>query len=99
MLLHVLLFIDDAYRFSVGSPFFCCTLEIKIKIENLTVLGFLSVSDVLAEFLDEESRGGVENGDISSSVLTLKLDDDSDTLVSSASLDDIFTDLLGVLFE
>jgi len=74
-------------------------LEIKIKIENLTVLGFLSVSDVLAEFLDEESRGGVENGDISSSVLTLKLDDDSDTLVSSASLDDIFTDLLGVLFE
>ena len=74
-------------------------MEIKIKIENLTVLGFLSVSDVLAEFLDEESRGGVENGDISSSVLTLKLDDDSDTLVSSASLDDIFTDLLGVLFE
>jgi len=53
---------------------------------------------VLAELLDEESRGGIENGDISSSVLALELDDDSDTLVSSASLDDIFTDFLGVLF-
>ena len=53
---------------------------------------------MLAEFLDEESRGGVEDGNISSSVLALELDDNSNTLVGSASLDDIFTNLLGILY-
>ena len=64
---------------------------------HITVLGFLSISNVFAEFLDKESRGSVEDGHISSSVLALELDNDSDTFVGSASLDDIFTDLLGVL--
>jgi hypothetical protein len=62
-----------------------------------TVLDFLAVAWGLLEGLDQESRGGRNNGNISLSVLYGQLDGDFETRPLLGGGSDIFTNLLGGL--
>ena len=63
------------------------------------VLDLLSISLVASELLDEEGGGAGVDGDFGSPVLALQLDHDSNSLPFSSFLDDVLTDLFGVLHK
>lgn len=62
----------------------------------LDVLLLLAVPGRLLEGLDDEGRGGGNDGDGSLTVLDGQLDSDAQTLPITGGLGDIFTDLCGV---
>jgi len=61
----------------------------------LDVLLLLAVTRGLLKSLDDERRGGRNNGDGSLSVLDGQADSDTETFPVTSGLGDIFTDLLG----
>ena len=63
------------------------------------VFDFFSVSFIVAEFLDDEGWWGGVNDDFSGSVLTLKLNHNSNTFPFSSFFNDILSDLLGILYK
>ena len=61
------------------------------------VLHFLSISFVVAELFDDKGWWSGVDDDFSGSVLTFKLNHDSNTFPLSSFLDDVFTDFFSVL--
>ena len=61
------------------------------------VLHLLSVSFIVTQLLNDESRAGGLDADFCVSVLALELDHDSDSLPLGTFLDDIFSDFLSIL--
>lgn len=61
----------------------------------LDVLLLLAVTRGLLERLDDERRGGGDNGNGSLTVLDGKLDGNTETLPVTSGLGNVFTDLLG----
>jgi hypothetical protein len=61
----------------------------------LDVLLLLAITRGLLESLDDQGRGGGNNGDLSLTVLDGQLNSDTETLPVSSTLGNVFSDLLG----